>query len=112
MPDQDWKETETAQHDVSSTASTMIDTSSTEDFQKGSHTPESRTTHSFCSAHHSIRSEPLSLLELALTTNPLNNTERLGHTYTKPIASLATSGCRIPPFEVDLVVDDPEDPRN
>ncbi|TVY17787.1 Citrinin biosynthesis cluster MFS transporter mrr1 [Lachnellula arida] len=104
MADQDGKET--VQHDVSSTASTMINTSSTEDFEKDGHTLELRTTHFSSSAHHSIHSEPLS------PPNLLTNTQRLSPTCTKTGASLATSSSRLPSFEVDFVVDDPEDPRN
>ena len=112
----DQGEKEIAQHNVSATASTMLDTSSREDAEKDGHTPNSsQTSHSSSSTHDSIHSDPLSPLKRALTPNLLTDAEQLAQpalTYTKTGASLATTGSRIPSFEVDFAVDDPEDPRN
>jgi len=109
----DQGEKETTPHNA--TASTMIDTSSREDPEKDGHIPESRTSHSSSSTHDSIRSDPLSPLERALTPNLMTDAEQLAQpalTHTKTGASLATTGSRLPSFEVDFAVGDPEDPRN
>lgn len=109
-------EKQTAERNVSANASTIIDTSSREDPEKDGPAPDSPSaSRSSSSIHNSIRSDPLSPLERALTPNLLTNAEQLAHpalTYTKTGASLATTGSRQPSFEIDFSADDAEDPRN
>ena len=72
------------------------------------------TSHSN-SSHNSISSDPLSPLERALTPDLETDAEHLARpalTYTKSGATLATTGSRLPSFEVDFAVGDPDDPRN
>ncbi|PQE22401.1 major facilitator superfamily transporter protein [Rutstroemia sp. NJR-2017a BVV2] len=60
-------------------------------------------------------SDPLAPLEQALTPNLETIEEQLAHaqlSYTKTGTSYATTGSRIPSFEVDFTADDPDDPRN
>lgn len=74
-----------------------------------SHAPSIRSLSS-----ESINSDPLAPLEQALTPNLETPAERLAHvqlSYTKTGASYATTGSRIPSFEVDFAENDPDDPR-
>ncbi len=88
-----------------------------EDFEKDGHTTASspiRTSHSN-SSHDTINSDPLSPLEHALTPDLETDAEHLARpnlTYTKTGASIATTGSRIPSFEVDFGPEDPQDPKN
>jgi len=113
----DLDEKKPADHRVSTEASTMIDTSSREDREKDGHFPVSpQITHSSSSStHDSIQSDPLSPLERALTPNLMTDAEQSARpalTYTQTGTSIATTGSRIPSFEVDFEDDDPDDPRN
>ncbi|KAH6682497.1 major facilitator superfamily domain-containing protein [Halenospora varia] len=89
--------------------------SSRDDIDKVDHTVKTpRTSHSV-SSHDSTDSDPLSPLERALTPNLLTEAEQLGQpdlTFTRTATSFATTGSRIPSFEVDFSTDDPDDPRN
>jgi hypothetical protein len=87
------------------------------DPEKDGHTTASSPTHTSHSnsSHDSINSDPLSPLEHALTPDLETDAEHLARpalTYTKSGATLATTGSRLPSFEVDFAVGDPEDPRN
>lgn len=89
-----------------------------EDFEKDDHTSAisspTQTSHSN-SSHDTINSDPLEPLERALTADQETEAERLEHpalTYTRTGASLATTGSRLPEFEVDFTDNDPEDPKN
>jgi hypothetical protein len=87
------------------------------DPEKDGHTAASSPTHTSHSnsSHDSINSDPLSPLERALTPDLETDAEHLARpalTYTKSGATLATTGSRLPSFEVDFAVGDPEDPRN
>jgi hypothetical protein len=88
-----------------------------EDLEKDGHTSASspiHTSHSN-SSHDTINSDPLSPLEHALTPDLETDAEHLARpnlTYTKTGASLATTGSRLPSFEVDFAPDDPQDPKN
>jgi len=88
-----------------------------EELEKDGHTTASspiHTSHSN-SSHDSINSNPLSPLEHALTPDLETDAEHLARpalTYTKTGASLATTGSRIPSFEVDFGAEDVDDPKN
>ncbi|CZT42598.1 probable benomyl/methotrexate resistance protein [Rhynchosporium secalis] len=90
----------------------------TEDPEKGIHTTASSATHTAHSnsSHDSITSNPLSALERALTATDLaTEAERAARpalTYTRTGASLATTGSRIPSFEVDFTEGDTDNPLN
>lgn len=74
----------------------------------------SSTEHSN-SSQESINTNPLSPLERALTVDLETDAEHQAHpalSYTKTGASLATTGSRLPDFEVDFAPDDPGNPRN
>jgi hypothetical protein len=67
------------------------------------------------SSHDTINSDPLSPLEHALTPDLETDAEHLARpalTYTRTGASLATTGSRIPSFEVDFGAEDLDDPKN
>ena len=88
-----------------------------EDFEEDGHTTASSPIHTLHSnsSHDTINSDPLSPLEHALTPDLETGAEHLARpalTYTKSGATLATTGSRLPSFEVDFAVGDPEDPRN
>ena len=97
--------------------STGSDSILNEDVEKYRQTTASTATpisHSNLS-HDSINTDPLSPLERALTPDLETDAEHLARpqiTYTKTGTSLATTGSRLPSFEVDFAGDDPEDPRN
>lgn len=94
------------------TSSTLNPSSS--DPEKEEHT-NSSPRHSSHSSSDSIESDILSPLEHALTPDLRTEAEHLARaelTITKTNASLATTGSRIPDFEVDFGPDDPDDPRN
>ncbi|KAH9212949.1 major facilitator superfamily domain-containing protein [Leptodontidium sp. 2 PMI_412] len=84
------------------------------DIQTTSSSP-THTAHSN-SSHESINSNPLSALERALTATDLaTETERAARpalTYTRTGASLATTGSRLPSFEVDFAEGDKDNPLN
>jgi hypothetical protein len=88
-----------------------------EELEKDGHTTASspiHTSHSN-SSHDTINSDPLSPLEHALTPDLETDAEHLARpalTYTKTGTSLATTGSRIPSFEVDFGAEDLEDPKN
>lgn len=86
-----------------------------DDSEKDGHTTTTSPSHTAHSSRDSIDSDPLSPLERALTPDLETDAEHLARpelTYTKTGASVATTGSRIPSFEVDFTADDPEDPRN
>jgi len=88
-----------------------------EDFEEDGHTTASSPIHTLHSnsSHDTINSDPLSPLEHALTPDLETGAEHLARpelTYTKTGASTATTGSRIPSFEVDFESNDPEDPKN
>ncbi len=89
-----------------------------EDPEKDTHTTASSPTHTSHSnsSHDSIESNPLSPLERALTETDLassaEHAARQALTYTRTGASLATTGSRLPSFEVDFAADDPDNPLN
>lgn len=67
------------------------------------------------SSRDSINSNPLEPLERALTPDLKTEAEHLAQpalTYTNTHASLATTGSRLPEFEVDFTENDPDDPKN
>ncbi|KAF8860646.1 MFS general substrate transporter [Acephala macrosclerotiorum] len=77
-------------------------------------TSPSHTAHS-SNSRDSIDTDPLSPLECALTVDLETEAEhdaRPQLTYTRTGASVATTGSRLPSFEVDFAPDDPEDPKN
>jgi len=83
------------------------------DPEKEEHNPS--PTHSYQSSIDSIESDILSPLEHALTPDLRTEAERLGRaelTITRTNTSFATTGSRIPDFEVDFGPNDPDDPRN
>jgi hypothetical protein len=85
------------------------------DPEKEDNIPSSPTRSSHSSSSDSITSDILSPLEHALTPDLRTAAERLGRaelTITKTNTSFATTGSRIPSFEVDFSADDPDDPRN
>lgn len=87
------------------------------DSEKENETTATSTPHTAHSnaSRDTIDSNPLSPLERALTVDLETDAEHLARpaiVYTKTGASLATTGSRIPSFEVDFAPDDPEDPRN
>ena len=95
-----------------------VQTSSTlnpsSDPEKDEHAPSS-PTHSSHSSSDSIESDILSPLEDALTPDQQTEAEQVARaqlTITKTNASMATTGSRMPDFEVDFTADDPDDPRN
>ncbi|KAK0101585.1 hypothetical protein ONS95_006749 [Cadophora gregata] len=87
-----------------------------EDPEKDIHTTSSSPTHTAHSnsSHDSINSNPLFALERALTATDLaTEAERAARpalTYTRTGASLATTGSRLPSFEVDFA--DGDNPLN
>jgi len=89
-----------------------------EDPEKEIHTSSSSPTHTAHSnsSHDSINSNPLSALERALTATDLaTEAERAARpalTYTRTGASLATTGSRLPSFEVDFTEGDKDNPLN
>ncbi|PVH73698.1 MFS general substrate transporter [Cadophora sp. DSE1049] len=89
-----------------------------EDPEKDIHTSSSSPTHTAHSnsSHDSINSNPLSALERALTATDLaTEAERAARpalTYTRTGASLATTGSRLPSFEVDFAEGDKDNPLN
>ncbi|KAL2072390.1 hypothetical protein VTL71DRAFT_11733 [Oculimacula yallundae] len=89
-----------------------------DDLEKDLHTTSSSATHTAHSnsSHDSISSNPLSALERALTETDLATAEeraaRPALTYTRTGASLATTGSRIPSFEVDFAEGDKDNPLN
>lgn len=93
------------------TSSTLHPTSV--DPEKEEHTPSSPTRSS--SSRDSIESDILAPLEHALTPDlrtPAEQFARAELTITKTGTSFATTGSRLPDFEVDFSPDDPDDPRN
>jgi hypothetical protein len=105
------------QEHTSSTHESPRSSTSIADPEKDGHitsSPPAHTSHSN-SSHDSINSDPLSPLERALTPDLETDAEHLARpalTYTRSGATLATTGSRLPSFEVDFAVGDPEDPRN
>jgi hypothetical protein len=98
----------------SAQTSSTVDPSSMEP-EKQEHTPSSPTHSSHSSSNDSIESDILSPLEHALTPDLRTEAEHLGRaelTITKTGTSFATTGSRLPNFEVDFTADDPDDPRN
>lgn len=85
------------------------------DPEKEEHTASSPRHSSHFSSSASLESDILSPLEHALTPDLRTEAEHLARaelTITKTNASLATTGSRIPDFEIDFGPDDPDDPRN
>jgi hypothetical protein len=89
-----------------------------EDPEKDGHTTTTssptHTSHSN-SSHDTINTNPLEPLERALTPDLETEAEHLARpalTYTKTGASLATTGSRLPEFEVDFKDNDLDDPKN
>lgn len=88
-----------------------------EELEKDGHTTASspiHTSHSN-SSHDTINSDPLSPLERALTPDLETDAEHLARpelTYTRTGASIATTGSRLPSFEVDFGAEDLDDPKN
>jgi len=64
------------------------------------------------SSHDSISTDHSLVLDRATTQQIEPDADRASLTYTKTGASLATTGSRLPSFEVDFADDDPDDPRN
>lgn len=101
-----------AMHPINDRQSHLMDGS-----EKDGHTTAtspSHTAHSSTS-RDSIDTNPLSPLEHALTVDLETEAEHEARpqlTYTRTGASIATTGSRLPSFEVDFGPDDPEDPRN
>jgi hypothetical protein len=88
-----------------------------EDPEKDGHTTISSPMHTSHSntSHESINSNPLEPLERALTPDLETEAEHLARpalTYTRTGASLATTGSRLPSFEVDFSNGDPDDPKS
>jgi hypothetical protein len=99
------------QNGTAQTSSTLKLSSS--DPEKEEPTPSSPTHSSHSSSSDSIESDILSPLENALTPDLRTAAEpRAELTITKTNASAATTGSRIPDFEVDFAPDDPDDPKN
>ncbi|EPE26017.1 MFS general substrate transporter [Glarea lozoyensis ATCC 20868] len=74
-----------------------------------------RNSHSSSSSDDSRDSDPLSPLERALTPNLFTEAEQTARpdlTQTQTGTSFATTGSRIPSFEVDFTENDPDDPRS
>ncbi|KAH7370005.1 major facilitator superfamily domain-containing protein [Rhexocercosporidium sp. MPI-PUGE-AT-0058] len=88
------------------------------DPEKDNQTTSSSPTHTAHSnsSHDSINSNPLAALERALTATDLaTEAERAARpalTYTRTGASLATTGSRLPSFEVDFAEGDKDNPLN
>jgi hypothetical protein len=95
-------------------SSTRLSTSR-EDFDKELHVSP-RNSHSSSSSINTRDSDPLTPLERALTPNLFTEEEQAGGrpelTHTQTGASFATTGSRIPSFEVDFTENDPDDPRS
>ena len=72
-----------------------------------------RTSHSDSSSQVTRDSDPLSPLERALTPNLFTEAEQTGAdlAFIRTATSFATTGSRIPGFEVDFTENDPDDPR-
>lgn len=73
-----------------------------------------RSSHSSSSSHDSADSDPLSPLERAMTPSVLTEAEQMENrdlTHTRTATSFATTGSRIPSFEVDFTENDSNDPR-
>lgn len=62
--------------------------------------------------HDSINSDRENSIEHSPTQEIEPDAERASLTYSKTGASMATTGSRIPSFEVDFTENDPEDPKN
>jgi hypothetical protein len=74
-----------------------------------------RHSHSSSSSNDSRDSDPLSPLERALTPNLFTEEEQTARpdlTQIQTGTSFATTGSRIPSFEVDFAENDPDDPRS
>jgi hypothetical protein len=105
-------------HAPDPTANTSWNRNSTEEeLEKDGHTTVSSPIHTSHSntSHDTTNSDPLSPLEHALTPDLETDAEHVARpalTYTKSGASLATTGSRIPSFEVDFGADDLDDPKN
>lgn len=87
---------------------------SSDDIDKELHVSP-RNSHSSSSSSDSRDSNPLSPLERALTpdlSTEADQKHRPTLTQTQTGASVATTGSRIPSFEVDFTENDPDDPRN
>ncbi|KAK6582547.1 hypothetical protein PZA11_004955 [Diplocarpon coronariae] len=89
-----------------------------EDHEKYTRSTAPSPTHTSRSSfsHGSVNSDPLSPLERALTATDLateaEQFSRQALSYTKTGASLATTGSRLPSFEVEFSPEDPEHPLN
>lgn len=117
MEDSRDPEKEGFQEPVSTAHSTQHSTPSVHDLDKDVPTSASspHTLHANPS-HESFISDPLSPLERAMTatdfTTEAEQANRQALTYTRTGASLATTGSRLPSFEVDFGPDDPDHPLN
>ncbi|CAG8971027.1 hypothetical protein HYALB_00005265 [Hymenoscyphus albidus] len=75
---------------------------------------EEKTSESLRSSHDSGDSDALSPLERAMTPSVLTEAEQMGNrdlTHTQTATSFATTGSRLPSFEVDFTGNDADDPR-
>jgi hypothetical protein len=104
-------------HELDSTVHSQEHRNSIEEVEKYGHTTTSSPIHTshLNSSHDTINSDPLSPLEYALTPDLETDAEHLARpalTYTKTGASLATTGSRIPSFEVDFGAEELDDPKN
>ena len=104
-------------HETDSTERTAEQRNSIEELEKDGHTtaPSPIHTSHANSSHDTINSNSLSPLEYALTPDLETDAEHLARpalTYTKTGASFATTGSRIPSFEVDFGAEDLDDPKN
>ena len=82
--------------------------------EKEAHDSPTGRSRSLSSSHDTIESDPLEPLEVSLTPDLQTANDHLSVelTYTKTGTSFATTGSRIPSFEVDFTSDDPDNPRN
>jgi hypothetical protein len=104
-------------HETDSTERIAEQRNSLEELEKDGHTTASSPIHTSHanSSHDTINSNPLSPLEHALTPDLETDAEHLARpalTHTKTGASFATTGSRIPSFEVDFGAEDFDDPKN